>query len=113
MTQEDRVQYKFMIPVGLKSRIEDAARKNRRSVSAEIVGTLEEQYPEPVSPFEEVTDAIAASLLYIPDEKRAPFLHAFLEVLPPDETTKAKILEQLQRSVYTVRAIEASADEED
>ena len=47
MSNDDRVQYKFMIPSALKERIEDAAHENRRSLSAEIVATLEEKYPAP------------------------------------------------------------------
>lgn len=49
MTKEERVQYKFMIPVALKNRIENAAHDNRRSVSAEVVAALEERYPAPAS----------------------------------------------------------------
>lgn len=48
MSDDGRVQYKFMIPAALKSRIEEAAHSNRRSLSAEVVSALEEKYPEEV-----------------------------------------------------------------
>jgi hypothetical protein len=41
MTEEDRVQYKFMIPASLKARLEDAAHSHRRSLSAEIIHRLQ------------------------------------------------------------------------
>ncbi|WP_102897202.1 Arc family DNA-binding protein [Phaeobacter piscinae] len=46
MTQDDRVQYKFMMPVGLKSRIEQAAHDNHRSLSAEVVARLEDSFSD-------------------------------------------------------------------
>lgn len=60
MADEERVQYKFMIPVSLKDRIEEAAHKNRRSVSGEIIATLEEYYP---TPFDEETRAATAEFV--------------------------------------------------
>ena len=38
---EERVQYKFMIPVALKERLERAAAFSRRSLSSEIIERLE------------------------------------------------------------------------
>lgn len=49
MTDLDRIQYKFMMPRQLRERIEIAAHENRRSVSAEIIATLSEAYPEPTA----------------------------------------------------------------
>lgn len=34
-------------PAGLKQRIEEAAKANKRSMNAEIIATLEEKYPPP------------------------------------------------------------------
>lgn len=45
MSEDDRVQYKFMIPSALKKRIEDAAHASKRSLSAEILETLKQKYP--------------------------------------------------------------------
>ena len=42
MADEERIQFKFMIPKLLKTALEDAAHENRRSLSAEIVARLEE-----------------------------------------------------------------------
>lgn len=42
MSQDERVQYKFMIPADLKKRLEDSAAEGRRSLSQEIVMRLEE-----------------------------------------------------------------------
>ncbi|HWL56417.1 MAG TPA: hypothetical protein VNQ78_07020 [Paracoccus sp. (in: a-proteobacteria)] len=39
------VQFKLMLPADLKSRVEAAAKKAHRSLSQEIVATLEEEYP--------------------------------------------------------------------
>ena len=41
MSEDSRVQYKFMIPTALKARLEDAAHNSRRSLSAEIIERLE------------------------------------------------------------------------
>ncbi|MCK8779060.1 Arc family DNA-binding protein [Rhizobium sp. NTR19] len=43
-----REQDKFMLrlPDGMRERISDAAKANRRSMNAEIVAALEEKYPE-------------------------------------------------------------------
>lgn len=41
MTDNERIQYKFMIPAPLKKRLEDAAHDNRRSLSAEIIARLD------------------------------------------------------------------------
>lgn len=49
MVDISRTQYKFMIPVDLKERIEAAAHDNRRSLSAEIIATLEDAFPAPVA----------------------------------------------------------------
>jgi hypothetical protein len=42
MTQDERVQYKFMIPKALKQELEEAAGGARRSLSAEIILRLYE-----------------------------------------------------------------------
>jgi hypothetical protein len=44
MSDDDRVQYKFMIPAALKARLEDAAHENRRSLSAETIARLEASF---------------------------------------------------------------------
>lgn len=40
MSEIERVQYKFMIPVHMKAALEEAAHDNRRSLSAEIISRL-------------------------------------------------------------------------
>ena len=42
MSDEARVQYKFMIPAPLKAALEDLAHKSHRSLSAEIIMRLNE-----------------------------------------------------------------------
>lgn len=42
MADEERVQYKFMIPVSLKEALEKAAHRSFRSLSAEIIVRLKE-----------------------------------------------------------------------
>lgn len=41
MTGDARTQFKLMLPVALKERLENFAHENRRSVSAEIIARLE------------------------------------------------------------------------
>ncbi|WP_428029815.1 Arc family DNA-binding protein [Ancylobacter sp.] len=48
MSEDDRVQYKFMIPASLKARLEDQAHENRRSLSAEIISRLEQSFSRPL-----------------------------------------------------------------
>ena len=48
MTQESLSPYKMNLPSGLKDRISTAAKHNNRSLSGEIIHTLEERYPEEV-----------------------------------------------------------------
>ncbi|MCA0961151.1 hypothetical protein [Salipiger bermudensis] len=67
MAHDERVQYKFMIPASLKKRIEDAAHDNRRSLSAEIVTALEEKYPAPFEPDEDLMLACAAAITFAPE----------------------------------------------
>lgn len=45
MENESLVQFKLMLPEDLKGRVEKAAKLNRRSLSKEIVATLEDAYP--------------------------------------------------------------------
>ena len=49
----DDDQLKFRVPDGLKARIERSARENSRSMNAEIIATLERQYPLEI-PLEDV-----------------------------------------------------------
>ena len=42
MTDESRIQYKFMIPAGLKAALEESAKLSYRSLSAEIILRLTE-----------------------------------------------------------------------
>lgn len=44
---DNLVQFKLMIPAALKDRVMAAAQRERRSLSQEIVATLEEKYPAP------------------------------------------------------------------
>ena len=43
---EDQKQFKLLIPVDLKERVQEAARQNGRSLSQEINFALSERYPE-------------------------------------------------------------------
>jgi hypothetical protein len=46
MTQESLSPYKMNLPTSLKERIAEAAKRSKRSMSGEIIHTLEEAYPE-------------------------------------------------------------------
>ncbi|MCJ9672916.1 MULTISPECIES: Arc family DNA-binding protein [unclassified Neorhizobium] len=41
MSEDDRVQFKLMVPATLKARLEEVASANRRSLSAEMIARLE------------------------------------------------------------------------
>lgn len=60
MSGDERVQYKFMIPSGLKARLEEAAHNSRRSLSAEIIARLEHTLAAPTE--QASRDATAANL---------------------------------------------------
>lgn len=49
-------QFMVRFPDGLRDRIKRAAEKNGRSMNAEIISVLEEQYPEPASMEETIAD---------------------------------------------------------
>ncbi|WP_082024733.1 Arc family DNA-binding protein [Mameliella alba] len=51
MARED-LHFRLRIPEDLKARVEAAARGNHRSMTAEIVATLEEKYPAPMEDME-------------------------------------------------------------
>ncbi|WP_136686180.1 lysine N(6)-hydroxylase/L-ornithine N(5)-oxygenase family protein [Falsirhodobacter xinxiangensis] len=42
MTDDERIQYKFLIPADLKAALEDRARRSYRSLSAEVILRLRE-----------------------------------------------------------------------
>ena len=52
MKDNSLIQFKLMLPADLKVRLEAAASRERRSLSQEIVATLEEKYPPPSAPTE-------------------------------------------------------------
>lgn len=60
MKEEALVQFKLMLPAGLKARVEVSATSNRRSLSQEIVATLEDRYPAPGRVFDEAKAVLAA-----------------------------------------------------
>ena len=66
MKEEALVQFKLMLPAGLKARVEASAAANRRTLSQEIVVTLEEKFPAPVSEGE----AAVVALLQIMEKYR-------------------------------------------
>lgn len=45
--EEQRTQFKFMLPVDVKARLEEAAQQNRRSLSAEIINRLQASFESP------------------------------------------------------------------
>jgi hypothetical protein len=47
MSKNTPIQFKLMLPSGLKIRVEEMASLNRRSLSQEIVAALEDKYPSP------------------------------------------------------------------
>lgn len=48
MKEDALVQFKLMLPAGLKARVEASAERNRRSLSQEIVWVLEDAFPAPI-----------------------------------------------------------------
>ncbi len=61
MSDEELVQFKLMLPAGLKDRASELAQANRRSLSQEIVALLEESLG--VKTFSDPVDVIGQKLL--------------------------------------------------
>lgn len=53
---EELDKFLLRMPAGLRDRIKGAADRRKRSMNAEIVDTLEQQYPEPITVDEIITD---------------------------------------------------------
>ncbi|MCA2007075.1 Arc family DNA-binding protein [Tritonibacter mobilis] len=70
MSEKAQNQDKFIIrlPDGLRDRIRAAADKNHRSMNAEVVALLEENYPAPTP--EKVTEPAARILLWLAERIR-------------------------------------------
>lgn len=70
MPEKAQNQDKFIIrlPDGLRDRIRAAADKNHRSMNAEVVALLEENYPAPAP--EKVTEPAARILLWLAERIR-------------------------------------------
>ncbi|MBO9441373.1 Arc family DNA-binding protein [Phaeobacter italicus] len=64
----DDLHFRLRIPEDLKYRVERAARENHRSMTAEIVATLEEAYPAPADPEEAELEEILKR--YSPETRR-------------------------------------------
>ncbi|MCF6317524.1 MAG: hypothetical protein L3J30_14900 [Marinosulfonomonas sp.] len=63
MKDETLIQFKLMLPAALKKRLETHASLNRRSLSQEIVVTLEEKHP--ATEAEATTDPAARLLFWL------------------------------------------------
>lgn len=93
---DDRVQFKLLLPAGLKERLEDAAHAERRSVSAEIIARLEASFaaaPEPVpvlTPeiFDQLFGRLAIIEQKIDDSSNSERLPSFIRTEP--EAPEAK-----------------------
>ena len=53
-TNRESDRFMLRLPDGMRDRIKTAAAENNRSMNAEIVATLEEKYPAPVSRVDEL-----------------------------------------------------------
>lgn len=58
MSDPERIQYKLMIPAGLKEQLEEAAHGNRRSLSAEIIERLTFSVEHPQEHWEKLSHAV-------------------------------------------------------
>lgn len=63
MKNDGLQQYKILIPASLKARVERHATHSKRSLSQEIIATLEEKYPAPLP--EQVKEPGARLLLWL------------------------------------------------
>lgn len=62
MSDDPRIQYKFMIPESLKTALEDAAHDNRRSLSAEIIARLQASFEVPSPQMEQFKELIGGMI---------------------------------------------------
>lgn len=88
MKEDSLVQFKLMLPAALKARVETAAKENRRSLSQEIVGTLEEKYPSRDTMIAEI-EAKLKDLRQMEAEGRMQFRDAEGNLLSTDEVVQA------------------------
>ena len=63
MSDIERVQYKFMMPVHMKEALEEAAHDNRRSLSAEIISRLYQTLDMDETGHETNSQTISAALI--------------------------------------------------
>lgn len=88
MTEDDREKYpseeaeRFQVrmPPGLRDRIKIAAEKSNRSMNAEIVRTLEEAYPEPIT-LDEIVADISQTVEYLKRFKGSSMLMVLADSL--------------------------------
>ncbi len=57
---QDQDKFIVRLPSGLRNRIKIAADANNRSMNAEVVATLEAQYPAPPANYEDFADDLVA-----------------------------------------------------
>jgi hypothetical protein len=79
MGENERVQFKLMLPADLKVALEDAAHENRRSLSAEIIARLAETFDpiivrtrqtgDPYAIMEEIIERVIRKVRSEDDEK--------------------------------------------
>ncbi len=71
--REEMGQIVIRPPAGMRERIKAAAEANNRSMNAEIVATLEEKYPAPLT-FAEIYIGLVDRLSKLPADQRGPEL---------------------------------------
>lgn len=89
MKDDALVQFKLMLPAGLKRRVEVAAHSTRRSLSQEIVAALEEKFPPPVVRQSALLDLLAGATA----ENREHLVELANRVLASDGTPARFVIE--------------------
>ncbi|AUQ49949.1 helix-turn-helix domain-containing protein [Phaeobacter inhibens] len=104
----DDLHFRLRIPEGLKLRVEKAAKYNRRSMTAEIVATLEEKYPATSVPnLGSRSFHLAATMS---DEQRDDFLAHMIdywEAMAPKEQIP-HLISEVEGHLGAVRKFEAT-----
>lgn len=92
-------KYVLRLPDGMRNRIKMAAEKNKRSMNAEIIDTLEREYPEP------------SDVMYVHIDNIRRALDKYQRETDPKERMRLQVL--VEAMVTSGHNLEIDWDEED
>lgn len=106
---KDDPHFRLRIPADLKTRVAEAAQRNNRSVTAEIVAALEEKYPEEAFDLGAFITSFSASLNEFQTEAEVERLVARANIVLEDNQSDWRIKITSKKGVRHV-TFETAAD---